>query len=156
MSSARERLAIRQAALVRALTGAGDVPSGFESERVERAARSLLNKRVAEVARVWPGLAEALGETFGERFRAFARSTPPPEQGGPLADGRTFADTLARQEWTDAAMRERLAVDLHFRRDRRGLHRRRGFGLAWARLPQTGQLVVRLRLPGGPVVALWG
>lgn len=152
----RRRLADRQAELVRALTGAGDVPAGFDRARVERAARSLVGKRVAEVARAWPALAAALGERFRERFRAYAQVTPPPEHGGPLADGRAFADTLADDEWTDAAVWERLTVDLHHRRDRGGLRRRRGFGLAWARLLGSGRLVVRLRLPGGRVVALWG
>jgi hypothetical protein len=141
---------------VRALTGAGEVPAGFDRERIERAARSLINKRRVEVARAWPATVAALGETYVERFNAFASQTPPPEQGGPLADGRAFLATLPPDTpWTDAAVWEQLVVDLHFWRDAHGLRRRRWFALIWARLPQSRRLVVRLRLPGGRVLA-WG
>jgi hypothetical protein len=156
MDAARERLAARQAALVRALTGAGELPGGFDPVRIERAVRSLLNKRRAEVGRTWPALAAALGTSYPERFRAFAARTPPPDRGGPLADGRAFAATLAAAEWTDAARLELLAVELHFCWTGTGLVRRWGFALRWVRLPQSGRLVVRLRLPGGRVLALWG
>jgi hypothetical protein len=153
---ARQRLAAAQAELVRALTGGAEIPAGFDAERVRRAVRSLVNKRLAEVARMWPALVAALGDAYPERFRAFAASTPPPEQGGPLADGRAFAATLTPAEWTDAAVLERLTVDLHFRWTGTGLRARRWFALRWVRLPQSRRLVVRLRLPGGRVMSLWG
>lgn len=156
MNPARARLAARQAALVQALTGGSELPAGFDAARVARAARSLVNKRRAEVARIWPALAAALGNPYAERFQAFAATTPPPDRGGPLADGWAFATTLRPDEWTDAARRELLAVDLHFRWTGTGLVRRRGFALRWVRLPQSRRLLVRLRLPGGRVLALWG
>jgi hypothetical protein len=156
MNESRRQLAAAQAELVRALTGAGPLPAGFDAERVQRATRSLINKRVAEVARLWPALAAALGERYAERFRTFAATTPPPHSGGPLADGRAFAATLTPTEWTDAARLELLTFDLRYHWTGTGLRRRRGFAFRWVRLPQSRRHIVRLRLPGGRVLALWG
>lgn len=135
---ARSRLASAQAALVHALVAGGEPPAGFTPERLRLAAQSLLNKRVREVAQAWPALLDALNDRFAPRFRDFARTTPPPAAGGPLADGRAFLNTLAAHEQTDAVLRARLWADL-----RLGAWMR----LAW--LPLTGRLLVGVRLPGG-------
>jgi hypothetical protein len=145
-ADARSRLAARQAELVRALTGQGEPPAGFDPARLLAAARSLARKRMREVARAWPALSGSLGDTFAARFRDFAAVTPSPTEGGPLADGRAFVRTLAAGEWTDAARLEVLAVDLHWRSCPRGLSPRRGPFLTAARLRQARRLVVALRL----------
>jgi hypothetical protein len=97
VSTARERLAAEQAALVRALVAGGPVPGGFDPDRVRATSTALAGKRAREVARAWPVLAAELGEDFGGRFLAFAAGRPPPARGGALADGLTFARALARQ-----------------------------------------------------------
>ena len=97
MSTARERLAAEQAALVRALVAGGPVPGGFDPDRVRATSTALAHKRACEIARAWPVLAAELGEDFGGRFLAFAAGRPPPVRGGALADGLAFARALARQ-----------------------------------------------------------
>jgi hypothetical protein len=97
MSTAPERLAAEQAALVRALVAGGRVPEGFDPDRVRATATALARKRARQVARAWPVLAAELGEGFTDRFVAFAAGRPPPAAGGALADGLAFARALARQ-----------------------------------------------------------
>jgi hypothetical protein len=94
---ARERLAVAQAALVRALVGGGPAPGGFDPGRVAATSAALARKRAREVARAWPALAADLGESFTGRFVADAAHRPPPARGGALADGLAFARTLARE-----------------------------------------------------------
>ena len=95
MSTAPERLAAEQAALVRALVAGGPVPEGFDRDRVRATAAALARKRAREVARAWPVLA-ADGEAFTDRFVAYAAGRPPPAAGGALAEGLGFARDLAR------------------------------------------------------------
>jgi hypothetical protein len=144
---ARARLAEQQARLVGALVAGGEHPEGFAPERLRLAAGSLRNKRVREVVRAWPELAACLGEEFAERFLAYAADHPPPAEGGPLADGRSFARTLAPGEWTDEARLAVLGVDLHHRRSAGGLRRRRGLALRGAWLRRARVLVLGVRLP---------
>jgi hypothetical protein len=143
------RLEDLQAQLVRALMDQGEPPDGFDAARLAMAACSLINKRLRESARAWPALARCLGERYAERFRESARVTPPPAEGGPLADGRAFLQTIPITELDEEARREGLLVDLHWRTTRGGLKRRRGCVVKWARL--GGRLVVGVRLPGGGV-----
>jgi hypothetical protein len=96
VSTAPERLAAGQAALVRALVAGGPVPDGFDPARVRATATALARKRAREVARAWPVLAADLGGAFTDRFVAFAVGRPPPATGGALADGLAFARALAR------------------------------------------------------------
>jgi hypothetical protein len=150
VSDARERLAAEQAGLVQALVAGASVPAGFDEQRVRLAARSLINKRLREVASVWPALARCLGESFRARFTAFAERNPPPTEGGPVADGRAFAATLPAGELDDEARLETMLVDLR-RRWRpvriRWLPRARRLVLG-ARLPWFGVHMVSLRAPG--------
>ena len=97
MSTAPERFAAGQAALVRALVAGGPVPEGFDPDRVRATAAALARKRAREVARAWPVLAADLGEAFTDRFVGFASGRPLPATGGALADGLGFARAMARQ-----------------------------------------------------------
>src|SRR5215217_3750391 len=114
VSTARERLAAEQAALVRALVDGGPVPGGFDPERVRATSAALARKRAREVARTWPGLAAELGPDFTGRFLADAARRPPPARGGALADGLAFADALAGEgRLPDSARVERMAARAH-------------------------------------------
>ena len=136
MLDARTRLAAEQTALLRALVGGDEPPAGFDNERVRLTARSLINKRLREVARAWPALSHCLGDQFNSRFTLFAGTHPPPAEGGPLADGRAFARTLAASEMDAESGMELLRVDLY----QRWLPAR----LRW--LPRVGR-IVGVRLP---------
>jgi hypothetical protein len=108
-------LAAQQEALVRALAGQGPAPDGFDAEQITATAESLLKKRTRTVARVWPALARSLGDAFAVQFGEYARRTPLPRDGSPLADGYAFAQGLARRgELTEDARWELLAVQLQY------------------------------------------
>ena len=154
--TAREKLAEAQAALVRALAQGSPIPAGFDAERVNETAASLLSKRRRWVERSWPRLAAALGSAFRSRFEAWARKNPMELESSPLADGRRFADALlATNELPDAAREELLFFELRYRLTAHGLTARSGLvlksmrvgaaRLLAARLP--GWRVLRLRLP---------
>jgi hypothetical protein len=154
VSNARERLEAEQAGLVQALVAGGSVPAGFDEERVRLTARSLINKRLRDVASVWPALVRCLGESFRERFATFAERNPPPAAGGPLADGRAFAATLPASELDDDARLELMLVDLRRRRlpvRMRWLPGARRL-VAGVRLPWVGVRVVSMRVPGARAV----
>lgn len=76
MTSPRERLAARQAELLKALLAGGDAPAGFDADRLRIEANVLRNKRSRLVAYLRPDLAEALGDRFGALFREYATSSP--------------------------------------------------------------------------------
>jgi hypothetical protein len=154
--SQRRQLAEAQSRLVRSLVGQAPPPDGFDPVRLRLAARSLVNKRLRESARAWPMLARCLGGRYAERFRAFAALTPPPGEGGPLADGRAFARAVPLDELDGDARRELLLVDLLWRPTRLGLRPRRGFALKGARI--GGRWVIGLRVPGlgARLIALTG
>src|SRR4051812_19937883 len=128
---ARERLAARQAALVRSLADRAAPPEGFDPARIRATADALARKRAPGVARAWPALAGALGARFGPLFAAFAAAARPPRRGGPLADGRAFARALAdRGELPESARVEVMAVALRHAPRPDGLAPRRGPALA--------------------------
>src|SRR5262249_24071096 len=105
-------LAERQAALVTALTGAGDVPPGFDAARVRAAAAALAFKRARAAAQAWPGVRAMLGDDFRNRFAEYAAVTPIPQHGGPLADGRAFVRYLTeRMPLSDEVTLQALSVD---------------------------------------------
>jgi hypothetical protein len=151
----RAALADRQAALVAALTGRGEIPPGFDVDRVGAAAAALAAKRARAVAHAWPGLSAMLGKRFRERFDAYAALTALPEAGGPLADGRAFVRVLAAAgPLADRVALQALAVDQQLRLTPRGLVPRRIPRLGWTRLRESGWWVVafgphevRVRLP---------
>jgi hypothetical protein len=126
----------------------GPVPGGFDSARLQAAAASLANKRAQSVARTWPGMADALGDRFAERFAAFAATTPLPRHGGPLADGHAFARWLASAGELPAAVRlHLLAVELRYAVRSDGLVPRRGPALKAVLLRQPRRLVIAVRMP---------
>jgi hypothetical protein len=148
----RTHLGELQAGLLRALTGSGDanLVSGLDLERLQAAASSLAAKRARGVATSWPGLAAALGNDFGPRFGEFAAATRLPSAGGPLADGRAFADWLSRQgRLPEAGRLEAFAVDLRFRRGSGGLVPRRGPWFALGILDAPRRLVLAIRWSRG-------
>lgn len=113
----RASLAADQAKLVEALAGrGGDVPSGFDEDRVRLAARMLLAKRRKGVANTWRGLATSLDGRFVELFDSFAaQASPHPD--GPAADGLAFAGWLdAREMLPDSVVRAFIRASLVRRR----------------------------------------
>ena len=144
----RRELAARQAALVAALAGRAAPPLGFDADRLRATAVSLANKRRRAVARAWPGLTDALGDRFAERFDAYAKSAPLPSDGGPLADGRAFLRWLtAAGEPVLACEMQQFAVDLRFRWTNGGLTPRRGLAVKFARLGKPRRTIIAVRLP---------
>jgi hypothetical protein len=144
----RRKLLAQQAALVAALTACGELPSGFDVRRLQVAAASLTLKRARSVARVWRELALALGPRYRELFAQFSRSSPLLREGGPLADGRSFARWLdSRGDLPEAGRLQAIGVDLRYATSRHGLVRRRTptGRIAW--LPRSRRLVVALYLP---------
>jgi hypothetical protein len=143
------QLAAQQSALVRALTGQGPVPSGFDAGRLDAVARSLVLKRLRAVRRVWPGLARGLGDDFDRLFVSYATGTPPPRRGGVLADGDAFVGRLlSTANCPDEARQERLAVSLEYRRTADGLERRPRLSVVvrCASLRSRRRVVIGLRL----------
>lgn len=151
--SARERLARAQAELARALALGAPVPEGFNAERVQAAADSLLAKRRRQVQRVWPVLAAALGEEYAARFNAWARESPLPLEASALVDGRRFAEALRVHGVLPAEARAAVwEFDFRWRlTPEGGVERRRGLGVSLGRNAK-GQRVLALRLPGGRTV----
>lgn len=138
-------LADRQAALVAALAGAGEVPAGFDEARVRAAAAALAFKRARAAAQAWPDVHAMLKDDYRKRFAEYAAVTPIPRHGGPLADGRAFVRYLAtRMPLSDDVTLQALSVDLTRRWPR--------VRAAWLRdarcaVVAIGVHRVRLRLP---------
>jgi len=146
---ARAKLAEAQLELVEALTGEKtSALDGFDESRLQAAAVALIQKRARSVGRAWPALRRSLGLRFMARFTEFAATTSWPRQGGPLADGRAFAQFLeARNELPDEGRLETLAVDLRYAVVHDGLAPRRlpTVRLCWFRT--HFQLAVAIHIP---------
>ncbi|WP_300014617.1 hypothetical protein [Pseudonocardia sp.] len=111
----RSVAAARQRALVAALVAGGPVPSGLDPVRFAAAERALRAKRAATVAVDWPLLAAGLGDSFGDRFTAWARARPPH---GALRDGWDFARALhAAGELPELGHTELAAREARWRYD---------------------------------------
>ncbi|WP_158842746.1 hypothetical protein [Saccharothrix deserti] len=92
----RDRLGAAQAELLRALLADGEVPAGFDEERVRIEKRALLNKRRGIVEMLRPDVAAELGERFRPLFDAYARAHP-------KEVGTRFREDAARfAEWAVA------------------------------------------------------
>jgi hypothetical protein len=76
--TARDDLAARQRALVRALLADGPVPAGFDPHRIGVEAAALRSKRRGIAARLRPDLADRLDERFRPLFDAWAAAHPKP------------------------------------------------------------------------------
>lgn len=148
LDAARERLAKAQTELVRALVAQAPIPAGFDEARVHAAARSLVSKRRQVLARAWPSLLNALGDSYVEAFTKYAQTQPLPACATPRGDGRAFLRWLeSQQPLNDAARLEAIAFDLRLVAAPRGLRPRRGFGVKLARLSESRALVIAVRIP---------
>jgi hypothetical protein len=122
-------LAQRQAELVAALVAGAPVPPGFDGARLGVAQRALLRKRSGEVARAWPLLAAAAGDTWHRDFAAWAAGRVPQ---GSLRDGWDLArNWSAAGRLTRPAAAELAEREAGWRYDGRSAPRRRP---AWSRL----------------------
>jgi hypothetical protein len=147
-SSVRIRLLKQQAELLRALVDREPTPLEFDSSRLQAAADALSRKRCKEAANAWPALAHWLGKDFARRFASYARTSPLPSEGGPLADGWAFLDSLQRTErLPDRVRQERFAVGLRYVWHGRGLHARRGLALKILLLSKSRCLLIGWRCP---------
>ncbi|MFD2418966.1 hypothetical protein [Amycolatopsis pigmentata] len=90
----RERLAARQAELLRALLAGGPPPPGFDSARLAVESTVLRAKRRGIVARLRPDVPAALGESFGPLFDEYAAENPRAEGVRARQDADMFADWL--------------------------------------------------------------
>jgi hypothetical protein len=144
----RRTLAGLQEGLVRALTDGNSCPPGFDEERVQLAARSLVRKRIGALARAWPALRRALGESFEEVALAYVTKNPLPQEGGPLADGRAFIRALAQvNRLPDEVRVEAFVVDLRYLSRPCGLVPRRGITIKGLLLQDRFGFVIGVRLP---------
>jgi hypothetical protein len=144
----RAKLQAAQESLMRSLVGREAVPAGFDQSRIEVAAKTLAIKRAQSVRSAWPALSRYLGESFSDRFNAYANDCALPREGGPLADGRAFIRMLACKEVLPGEVRlEALAVDLRYRQTPDGLTPRRGFSARAVMLRPRLHLIVALRAP---------
>ena len=95
----RDELARQQQALVGAVTGAAEVPAGFDPRQVAVASAALATKRMHAAAKGWPALAEALGESFKTAFQRYAARHALPADGH-AEDVRQFLRFALRQpDW---------------------------------------------------------
>ncbi|MFD3452675.1 DUF692 domain-containing protein [Streptomyces sp. NPDC058691] len=90
--AARQRLALRQTALLSALVAGTPVPEGFDRVRVGVQSRALAAKRAGIVAKVAPELPEILGPVYRPAFLRYA--TVRPLGGGYRRDALDFAAHL--------------------------------------------------------------
>lgn len=98
-------LAARQAELVAALVAGDPVPAGFDPAAIEATRRSLLRKRAAEAAKVWPMLAASLGAGWTSTFCVHRAGTEPV---GALRDGWELARSLCASRALPRSAREEL------------------------------------------------
>jgi hypothetical protein len=111
----RAELARAQARLVAALVAGGELPAGFDAERVGVTRDALLAKRAGLAARAWPVLASQLGPQWMVAVRARLSGQP---TGGGLRDGWDIARWLAaRGELPPAAAVELRGYERRWRYD---------------------------------------
>ncbi|RZS43624.1 hypothetical protein EV193_102605 [Herbihabitans rhizosphaerae] len=113
----REELAEQQAALLRALLAGGEVPPGFDAERLRVEADALLAKRRRVVAMLRPDLPEALGARYRELFDTYGRAHPRHVGTGMRADANAFADWLRERGEISAPPKRSALARLLRRRD---------------------------------------
>jgi hypothetical protein len=147
----RAAYAAKQAALLDALLGDGELPEGFVAAKADAASRSLRRKRLGAVRHAWPALTVALGPALDAHFDAFARTTGPPRFGDGLTDGLAFVSSLA----PDVALGDDVRVEVLFaraivvrdHRDGGEWRLRRGPFLRVARLRHPHRLLFVVHLP---------
>jgi uncharacterized protein (UPF0276 family) len=87
--AARQRLALRQTALLSALVAGTPVPEGFDRARIGVQSRALAAKRAGIVAKVAPELPDILGAAYRPAFLRYAADRP--LDGGYRRDALDFA-----------------------------------------------------------------
>lgn len=92
LAAARERLALRQAALLSALVAGAPAPEGFDRARLRVQARELAAKRADVIAKIAPELPRILGADYRTEFLAHAAGHP--LTGGHRQDALAFARQL--------------------------------------------------------------
>jgi hypothetical protein len=126
--NAREELVAAQVNLLRALQGSRSPPETFDLEQLETAAAALRSKRMRELEKAWPGLAQALGHQFRRLFFRYATEKEPLGNSGD--DARQFARWLesngplpddARLEVAAHAVARGIPIRLLFLRTNRRL-----------------------------------
>jgi hypothetical protein len=140
----RAALAESQAKLAAALAG-GQIPNGFDADRVKLAAQALIAKRRRVVAHLLPTVATSLGEQFVILFDAYVETEPhPPDERG-IGDAAGFLRRISESQLIDSAR-----IEVLFFRLRHG----RLAAATW--LPQKRAIAVGLRIPfaGSRVVHL--
>jgi uncharacterized protein (UPF0276 family) len=98
----RHRLARAQAAFLRAVSGGGEVPPGFDRDDLGAVAAILAARRASAVARLAPDVAALPAFTRG--FRRWARTHPLTERGA-AGDAARFVRSLPARERTAYACR---------------------------------------------------
>jgi hypothetical protein len=145
-ADARRRLAGMQATLVATLVRQEPPPPGFDPDLVDAAREALLRKRAREAALAWPSLRDDLGEDFGPAFLRHTSRTPPPEWGGPRADGWLFGRRLERASISERTRAELAIAGTEWRLKRGRVFPRR-IALAARVLHGPRQLLVVVRAP---------
>jgi len=114
--TARDDLAARQVALVRALLAGDPIPAGFDAHRVGVEAAALRSKRRGIAARLRPDLADRLDDRFRPLFDTWAAGHPKPADLSFRADLDRFESWLhaeghlqrrRRRPWRRAALLDR-------------------------------------------------
>ncbi|MDO0937420.1 DUF692 domain-containing protein [Streptomyces sp. DG2A-72] len=106
-TTARQRLALAQTALLSALVAGTPVPEGFDRVRLGVQARALAGKRADVVAKVAPELPHILGQAYRPAFLAYAQGHP--MTGGYRQDALDFAGhVLSAGHPEDATARRQL------------------------------------------------
>ncbi|MET9422881.1 DUF692 domain-containing protein [Streptomyces sp. NPDC006540] len=107
--SARQHVALTQAALLSALVAGTPAPEGFDARRLREQSRALAAKRADVVAKVAPELPEILGAGYRSAFLAYAKNRP--MHAGYRRDALDFAEhLLASRRPQDGTARRRLTL----------------------------------------------
>jgi len=88
-------LVARQAALVRALVAAGELPEGFDRHAIDTASKALLRKRSGEVGGHLPHVRAALGDRFFALFAAWAEGRPKVSTHADAAAFTAYLETIS-------------------------------------------------------------
>lgn len=106
--TARDDLAARQLALVRALLADGPVPAGFDADRIGVEAAALRSKRRAVATRLRPDLADQLAGRFAPLFDAWSAGHPKRADLTFRADLERFESWLRAEGHLEARRRRSL------------------------------------------------
>jgi hypothetical protein len=107
--ASRRQLASDQARLIAALVAHAPVPPGFDARRVRLSGRSLIQKRMRAVERIWPELARVSGDEFTSIFAEYARQNAA-RGGGARDDAVGYARELAGRKLLPVRLRVRLCI----------------------------------------------